>query len=340
MVVFVGEARAATCAKGQYRYNYISLDSAKPPDALFADYFKVTDQRRVYGNAYTCGDVFCTSSIIVYERGTTTVLHENANGYTANEAGLIGGSILTDPENGTEQAALFHETKVQIISRLPNELRSRVVKVTDSRIALVESVNATTFATSYYLFKQGVVTPLDFGSHQVRNITVNDAGVLAGTVYDGPVARAFRYRPPYDSLELLDPVQTEPDSWGLGLNKRGDVLGYSFVGGGLERVGYWRNDKFRTSFVEGTPEFPTVSNRLLWNEAGLIVITDDRREGKSYLLPKPGVRLDLADITTGALPAYTFIVDVNERGDLLGSGGPQPFSQDTNFLLRRECVRT
>ena len=54
----------------------------------------------------------------------------------------------------------------------------------------------------------------------------------------------------------------EPHAWGLGINYRGDVLGYSFVSFSTERIGFWRGTTFHTRFVEGTAEFPTVSNFL------------------------------------------------------------------------------
>ena len=136
--------------------------------------------------------------------------------------------------------------------------------------------------------------------------------------------------------QILDPLPTEPLSWGQAINTRGDVLGYSFVPGGRERIGYWRDTTFVTSFVEGTPQYPTVSNRLLWNEVGLIVITRTN-DLKSYIVPKPGVRLNLADLTTGPLPVWTDIEDVNNLGDLLGAGGPSGSSRHT-FLLERTDI--
>lgn len=77
-------------------------------------------------------------------------------------------------------------------------------------------------------------------------------------------------------------------------------------------------------------------NQLVFNEHGLIAVsrTTDQH---SYLVPKPGVRLDLADLidapwpTDPALPWDTSVMtDVNLRGDMVGlsfSGGV--------FLLQR-----
>jgi hypothetical protein len=106
------------------------------------------------------------------------------------------------------------------------------------------------------------------------------------------------------------------------------------VSGGRERIGVWRGGTFQPYFVEGTPEFPTISNRLLWNRRGLIVITATN-DGNSYLVPRPGVRLRLADLVDGPLPPVTQIVDLNDRGDLVGFGGARPGVVDSQFLLER-----
>jgi hypothetical protein len=330
VVGLAGHAGAVTGAEG-YGYRYVSLDDTTPPGFLFVDYFGVTTGRGVYGNAYVC-DVTCDTTISVYRDGKSTLLHRGI-GYSVNELGVVGGSVMTDPDNFIEQAALFTGSAVQLIPRLPNERTSHVVKVTDTGIALVESTD-TTFKTAYYLRMTGRSIPLSLGSAPVADVTVNNAGVVAGTTQAiGENDRAFRFQPPSGPKQILNPLPTEPDSWAQAINGRGDVLGYSFVGGGLERIGFWRGTTFVTSFVEGTPQYPTVSNHLLWNEAGLIVITSDRREGKSYIVPRPGVRLNLADLTTTALPAFTRMVDVNEIGDVLGGGGPVWYSTSDHFFL-------
>ncbi len=79
----------------------------------------------------------------------------------------------------------------------------------------------------------------------------------------------------------------------MDLNDKGDVLGYSFFFGGTERIGVWdKTGQFKTYFVEGTPEFPTISNNLLFNDEGLIVITavsaQEAEKGLSYVVQKPG----------------------------------------------------
>ena len=329
-----GQAAALTGAEG-YGYRYVSLDDTTPPGFLFVDYFAVTTGRSVYGNAQAC-DITCDSSLVVYRNGKTTVLHEG-NGYAANETGVVGGSIVTDPDTHIEQAALFHGTNVQLIPRLPNEQSSRVLKLSDTGIALVESVDATG-RTSFYLLMFGRTVPLNLGTVQPRDLDVSNTGLVSGTT--GGISnndRAFRFRPPSGPQQILDPLPTEPLSWGQAINTRGDVLGYSFVSGGRERIGYWRDTTFVTSFVQGTPQYPTISNQLLWNEVGLIVITRTN-DLKSYIVPKPGIRLNLADLTAGPLPLWTEMRDVNNLGDVLGVGGPARGFADHSFLLERSGI--
>jgi hypothetical protein len=320
----------------QFRYQYVPLDPTVPDGFLFFDPVKITNDERVYGNTSACDLDGCVTSVAVYSNGTTTILHEGI-AFDANERGTVGGFVILDPEQFTVQAALFTASEVTLIPPLPNELQSAVFGLTDSGIALVWSVDATTFDQTYYLYEAGNVTPLDFGSGYAPR-GINNRGLIAGTVF-GPFGpgpngtfRAFRFTPA-SGVTLLEPVPPDPHSWGLGIRSNGDVLGYSFVSGALERIGFWRGSVFHTWFVEGTPEFPTVSNSLLWNEQGLIVITLTT-DLNSYLVPRPGVRINLADLTED-LPRWTWIWGLNDTGDMIGFGGSSSFNIEESFLLRR-----
>jgi hypothetical protein len=246
--------------------------------------------------------------------------------------------VILDPVNFTEQAALFKGNRVERIPPLTGEYTGRIIKLTDSGIALVESLDTTTFAATYYLYKNSKITPLDLGPGQIAFSDVNNQGLVSGILFGSGTGndRAFRFDPRTNRMTILNPLVTEPDSWDLAINSNGEVLGYSFVPGGLERIGVWgKSGEFSTYFVEGTPEIPTVSSRLLWNERGLIVITfTSRNDQSSYIVPGPGLRIDLADITDG-LPPWNIIDDVNARGDLLGSGGDQYFNAEHTFILER-----
>ena len=111
------------------------------------------------------------------------------------------------------------------------------------------------------------------------------------------------------------------------------MLGYSFDYAGEERIGVWRKAVFQTWFIEATAEYPTISNSLLWNRSGLIVITDTS-DLKSYLVPWQGVRLNVADLTV-SLPTWTRMFSINARGDMVGWGGSQRFRRKSTFLLQR-----
>ena len=86
---------------------------------------------------------------------------------------------------------------------------------------------------------------------------------------------------------------------------------------------------FTPYFVEGTPEIPTISNSLLFNDNNLIVITDlGTLPLTSYIVPSPGVRLDLADLVENLPPGQDLavIIGINNHGDMIGRG---------DFLLER-----
>jgi hypothetical protein len=310
---------------GPFHYRLVNLDAALPAGYIFFDPAKVMDDGRVLGTGYRCDEV-CVPSVVVYRNGTDTVLADGVV-YTANDLGVIAGSVVADPAVFDEQAAIFLGSHTRLIPRLPGEVSSHVTGLTNLGTALVQSDSAT--AVSYYLYDlRGRVTPIDLGPDQILNMSVNDANLVVGSIQPiGGPARAFRYDPVRRVLTKLDPIGGDPESWGLAINLRGGVLGYSFVAGGLERIGVWRGRTFQPSFVEGTPDIPTISNALLWNRAGLIVITATN-DGNNYLVPRPGVRLRLTDLVDG-LPAGLRVRGINDAGDLIG------FSNTFTVLLQR-----
>ena len=332
----------AVAAQAQeFRYRYVSLDQVElPPGFIFFDPSAINNSGRIYGNAYECSTTTCDSilpHVAVYADGAVTILQP---GFVraATEGGTIGGSVLIDPQNFIEQAALFHGDQVKLIPPQPGEFTSFVTALNDSGMALVTSYDAS-FQPTFVLYKNGQSTPLDFEPTVTDPffLHINNQGIISGTTFiPGLGNRGFRFDPPTGKAALLDPVSPDTQAWGLGINTRGDVLGYSFVFKAPyhERIGVWdRNGDFKTYFDE------TINtSRLVFNDNNLIVITlvfsPASERGNSYLVPKPGVRLNLADLVEN-LPSgqnLSWIFGINNHGDMCS------FGDQGSFLLERVGV--
>ncbi|SEF78195.1 hypothetical protein [Nitrosomonas ureae] len=322
-----------------------------PPEFLFVSFFPIaiTNESRIYGTFFEYLEFepsfIFNSYAAIFEQGTVNVLQKSKGFFAnrANEGGTIGGFVITDLENFFTQAALFDGNEVQLIPRLPGEISSQVILLNDPGVAMILSLDEN-FNERLALYKNGEVSPLDFGP-DISFTTpsgMNNQGIIVGTTFiDGLGFRGFRFDPRTNLTMLLEPLPTEPDSWAMGINNRGNVLGYSFVGGAIERIGVWNaQGKFHTYFVEGTPEFPTISNRLRFNDNNEILITFVTRpvneRNNSYLIPKPGVRLNLADLVVNA-PAdlALFPSGINNHGNIFGHAGPFFFFHLDYFLLER-----
>jgi hypothetical protein len=348
-----GRRGGVACEPGDgtpYHYRFVSLGNAER-DGYFFDFAALENDRTVHGNAIRCDEeTFVCSSFATLRdrRGNLTIeTDRQRNVGFANERGLRAGSVPS-ADGATAQAALFRGSGVELIPLAPGQVGSFVEGLTDTGIAIVSSYDETFTVTSHSLYQRGRLTPLDVPDY--LHIFVNDRGTVAGTAINEPpsspesINTAFRLRPGASAPEVLSPVPPDPSSWAQGIDSRGSVLGYSFVFDGIERIGVWKRDgSFDTYFEEGTPEFPTVSNRLLWSESGLIVIT---RADSDYLVPARGVRWNVDDLVDADSPyrgfETTFIFDVNERGDLLGLADTvdeDGLFVQTWFLLLRDDAR-
>ena len=335
----------------QYRYSGIFEAIVIPPGVLDAFFFasNITNDSRIYGTFFEFLEfepsfIFNTYAAI-FEQGKINILQESKGFSTniANEGGTFGGYVFTDLENFFTQAALFQGGDIRLIPRLPGEISSQVTRLNDTGVAIISSLDEN-FNERPALYKNGQVTLLDFGPDiPFASISgMNNKGIISGTTFiDGLGARGFRFDPNTKIAMLLYPLPTEPDSWGVGINNRDNVLGYSFIGGATERIGVWdAKGKFHTYFVEGTPEFPTVSNALGFNDNNEILITFVSRpeieRNNSYLIPKPGIRLNLADLVTGApTDLGLFPFGINNQGNIGGNAGPNFFNIFDFFLLER-----
>jgi hypothetical protein len=331
----------------EFRYRYVSLDQLTLPSG-YTGFFPAAIQNggHVYG---TLCDAACNATALAFfDDGRLTLLPPvppGSFGGPVNAQGTIGGSV-TDPATGVVHAALFERGRVELVPPQPKEAFAFVLSLNDDNVALVESDDATGLAT-FVLYYLGKVNVLNFGPTIADPLFIkfngvghwiNDERIIAGTnatgLYSG--ARGFRFDPRSGMATLLNPFPGDPTetvAWGQGINNRGDVLGYSFVATPgttpyHERIGVWdRNDVFQTYFVETID-----SNQLLFNNNNQIVITLVSPASTSYLIPQPGVRLDLATLVDN-LPAgqdIRVVTDMDDQGDMIGVS-----STANNFLLLR-----
>ncbi len=328
------------------KYHYVGIFETIPPGFSIFDPIALTNHNRIHGTAFTepfDEPPFFTVYAAVFEQGAMTILQGSEGVFvtTVNESGTIGGFVITDFENFSGQAVLFHENEIQLIPRLPGEVDSRVLHINDSGVALVFSHDEN-FNGNLALYKNGKVIPLDVGPDIpfASFLSMNNHEVISGTTFIAGLGfRGFRFDPRTNTVTLLEPLPTEPHSWALDINNHGDVLGYSFVSGALERIGVWdKKGEFHTYFVEGTPEFPTISNRLHFNDKNFIAITRVssplNERNNSYLVPKPNVRLNLADLVADTPSGLSlFPSGINNHGNLFGNAGPDFFNVFDSFLL-------
>lgn len=322
-----------------FRYRYVSLDAAVPAGyCCFTDPI-IIDSGRVYGTVFQTEPETFAPFVVVYDHGTMSVLNEGW-ARTANNRGVVGGFEILDPDLGTTQAALFVGGRVKRIPHAHDETTSFVVGLTDSGIAFVDSDGQL----GRYLLARGRVTPADFGSELTQGYSINDLGIIAGTAQRPGANRAFRYNPWSRTMTLLEPRSTELQSQAAAINDRGEVLGYSFTISfppPPRCVCIWRGTTVQPYFVEEALATTGRSNRLRWNESGLIVSSANGGNLTSnlnaHLIVRPGVRLKVADLLVeGTLPVWTDIVGINERGDMVGFGATDTFLYNSGtFLLQR-----
>jgi hypothetical protein len=244
----------AVLAQGEeFRYRYVSLNDKAPPGfVFFLDGLTINDSGQVPGTVF-CDNVSCFGSYVaIYKDGAVTVLQPGNGSGLINAGGTIGGR--PDPHNLT-QTALFHGNQVELVPPQPGAVYSFIIALNDPGTALVfsQDINAN---PTYVLYKNGQTTVLDFGPTVTNPYfyyifgegrRMNNQGIIAGLTsragnrFDG--ARGFRFDPRTGEAELLDPVSPDTLAWGLSINTRGDVLGYSFCSlcpnGYHERIGVW-----------------------------------------------------------------------------------------------------
>jgi hypothetical protein len=316
---------------GKLAYEQVDITAA-PPEYDFWGPTGVSNHGDVYGTGFACDDEFIVCSLDLLKLDSDGEFSVVASDFSASEVnghGDVGGCVVTDFELGLSQAAIVHANgNIELVPPLPGEISSCVIQMSDAETAVVISFDETFAQTIYVRRNQSnLAFPL---AAQIRD--VNDHGVVAGILSTEAGERAYRFDSRTQTTTILEPVAGDPHSWGLGINRRGDVLGYSFIFDGVERIGNWnRSEEFETHFVEGTPEFPTISNDLIWNEGGVIVVSFTLDEN-TYVVPEPGVRLNLQDLVGDAVvPSTLLALDINDGADFVAAS----IFEGTSFLYRR-----
>jgi hypothetical protein len=322
----------------QFQYHYVPLRQAAVPAGFRIFRAEGIDNGgRVYGNVID-DSANPQTHLAVWTQGVITVLQPDLPswGSTVNSGGTVGGYVVTDVVNFFTQAALFHGTEVELVPRRPGEVASDLLALNDSGTAFVVSYDENFDATPE-LYKNGRLTTIDFGPLVPFSFyhAENAQGIISGTTFGSTGYVGFRFDPHTSMTTLLEPIDGDPHAWALGINNRGHILGYSFIFGSTERIGVWdATGVFTPYFVEGTLPGSTVSNFLYINNNDLIVITQTT-DGTSYIVPRPGVRLDLEDLVDD-LPAGVpnplyHVRGLNDPGDMFGSDGSGAHA----FVLQR-----
>lgn len=333
----------------EFNFRYVSLNDAQMP-AGFRKFriAGIDDLGRVYGTVFTQGPIRLTY-IAVYDKGVISVLQRGdmffASGTApVNNRGNVGGFVqATDNFWDGVQAALFNKKKVELIRKLPGAIFEDVVGLDDSNTALVWSEDPSgQWRNSYRLVKNGKTT----FQYQIRPTGtdcsgcwgVNNQGVVAGWIWEPDLnaSRGIRFQPPYYNPQLLDPLPGDANSEAIDINNRGYVLGVSTNDPSFNppySVGVWdRNGDFETYSVE------IMSFSAIFNDKNLIVLTNTE-DNISYLVPEPGLRLNLEDLVVNPASVqgpFINVLDINKRGDMIGTGlFDVTTSLVQNFLLER-----
>jgi len=327
------DSAAAINAK-QLRYKQVNITAGPANvDGWFPR--GLTPQGEVIGQAFDCNDDFSVCRQFVLKRrsnGQFTVLAEDFLVNDVNSRGDSGGCTQI-PGVGEGQAGVVSANgRLELIPPLPGEMSSCVSRVSDSGVAFVTSTDPN-FVTSVYVFDHGRRRPFPVVNVDVQDI--NDHAELAGTQFDDPI-RAYRFDARTQTTTLLQPVPPSPVSSGAAINRQGEVLGTSFdFDGVIQRIGKWnRKNAFETFLVggSGNPAFPVIANSVTWNEQGLIVVSATSDEN-TYLVPSPGVRLNLATLVKNPPAASALqVIAVNDRADIVAAS----LADGSAFLFRRD----
>lgn len=337
ILLIAGAVRATS-----YRYDYVLWNEVMPQTETFiSSPAAITNDGKIYFDYINfetseCGiGYYFNGSISIVTSGLLPdncriLLPFTPDRAAVTEAGRVGGVTFISFDDYTYQSTIFRQNRIELIPRLPGELESNIIDFANGGAALVRSLG-TSF-NGYALYRRGEIAALNLPIESALSLRMNKHGLISGRGRVGTLDRAFRYDTNISELVTLEPLPTEQKSWGLGINKHGQVVGYSFNTGGYERIGFWNlNNQFEEYYVQGPPFDNVLSNQLLINDRGWIVATQASTR-TSYLYPRPELRLNLGDLVNNR-PAnlnIDLILDLNNRGDMLGYD-----QEDGHFILKR-----
>ena len=259
-----------------------------------------------------------------YKNGTLTTLGAgglDAVNNSGQAVGIINGSMT--------QAGLFSGGTVTPLGLPPGATYSEATSISNSGL-IVGTSYGTSIGHVLTLFNGGTATGVDLGGglslSSFASIfgppRVNDLGLVSGIadLSDGS-NRGFRYDITTGVTTVFNPLAGDHDTWAVGINAKGEVLGYSFTFNGEEHIGVWdQSGHFTTYFTEGTPAYPTISSYLYFNDLDQILITSTT-DGHSYLISTPGTRIDLGSLIMDAPAGVDFssMAGINDRGQIIGT---------------------
>lgn len=323
-----------------YRYHFISFSADLLPPGFVEYLFPmcIDDSGRVYGHVY---DTSFVPHVAVYENGAVTVFKPGLV-TSVNARGTVGGNII-NPQTGNIQAALFRGNQVKKIPYLPGEINTSVISINDYGTALIRSEDPSgDNRATYRLYRNGKT----FFSYQiptgsdVPSWRVNNSGVVNGNIGHDKVNsfRAIRFRRPYGEPQELDPLPTDTVTLSMDLDKYGNILGRSEDITNQTKpkhYGIWdRNGKFKTYYENA------LNYEAEFNDNKLIVLTRNyNTDFNSYLVPRPGVRLNVADLVdnpSAEVADLADVVDINNRGDMIGYRICFDLPCPPPFLLQRQ----
>jgi uncharacterized membrane protein len=322
---------AAQAGHGPGPYRYTSIPTLPGGTQVFPLAINRSGQVVGWGDSGDGGDAGgFTAFLFDQQSGTITSLGPGIADAVNDRGQAVG--VLRTHQNGrfVWQSVLYHDGMVVPLGSLPGELRAGATSINNHGVAvgwsMIRSTSGISFALA--LYDGGSVVAVDLGPDLAFSPSptpaINDDGFISGT---GSTAlgdsRAFRYDTRTGQTTIFEPLPGDQHTWGLGINRRGEVLGYSFVWGGTEHIGTWdHRGTFRAHFTEGTTQYPTLSSSLVFNDRDQIVITATT-DGTSYIVPSVGKRYDLAPLVINLPSAdndqVPLVAGINDRGLIIGS---------------------